>query len=303
MTDLSGRRMALAVDATPAVGAGHAMRVGTLAAAWLGLGGEVVAVGDVDLEFVRTRYAGLGIGLAPVGNPVCDVLVVDRYDVGQRSRMATSPGAVVRLLVDDLFAKVPAGYDAVWNPNPYASAESYPTFDGLVLGGATMVPIREDLPPWQQRLDGNVVVTFGGGRPSDVVIGAVGLLIQLMPRDRFAVAGDWAPAGCRRVEPEHLWREAAAAKCLVSAAGGTLWEAAATGIPMVAVAIVENQMHAYRWARNVGIPGANAMLIDGESLAHQLRALIPAAMIAPALTNGAGRVATELARLVLGRSS
>ena len=76
-------------------------------------------------------------------------------------------------------------------------------------------------------------------------------------------------------------------------------EAAAAGVPMVVVAIADNQRMGYRWARDSGVPGANAMVIDDECLAHQLRALIPAAMVAPMLENGAGRVAAELASLVL----
>ena len=87
---------------------------------------------------------------------------------------------------------------------------------------------------------------------------------------------------------------------MVTAAGATAWEGAMVGIPMVVVAIAENQRLNYRWARNCGLPGANALLVDAEFLAHQLRALIPAAMIAPPLTNGAGRVANELARLLSG---
>ncbi len=298
MTDLRGRRMVLAVDATPRIGAGHAMRAATLAASWRALGGDVVAVGTVELPFVRRRYDDIGIRMVAQSDPLGEVLVVDRYDVADRTRLAGTAGAV-KVLVYDVFGVIPAGYDVVWNPNPYASAASYPTFGGVVLAGVEVAAIRDDLPPWRRELEGDVVVSLGGGRPTDSIVAAVALLLQLMPEERFAIAGDWAPSGARVIAPGRLWDEVAAGKCLVTAAGGTLLEGAAVAVPMVVVALADNQGLAYRWARNAGVPGANAMMIDGEFLAHQLRALIPAAMIAPPLVNGAGRVAEALAQLVL----
>ena len=299
MTDVTGRRMVLAVDATAAVGAGHAMRTAALAAGWRGLGGEVVAMGRIDLPFVARRYEDLGIPIDPCADPTCDVLVVDRYDPDAREAMAAGPFAPLKVLVDDLAEAVPAGFDVVWNPNPYASVELYSSFGGRILAGSQFVALRDDLPKWRKRLDGDVIVTLGGGRPRQTMINALALLFKLMPAERFAVTGDWAPPGARQVDPDHLWAEAIEAKCLVTAAGGTTWEAAAVGVPMVVVVVAENQRLVYRWARDCGVPGVNALGLDRDHLAHQLRALIPAAMIAPPLVNGAGRVARELARLLV----
>lgn len=298
MREMTGRRMVLAVDATVAVGAGHAMRVLTLAAAWRALGGDAVAVGRIDLPFVARRFQDLGVAVQPGTAPVGDVLVVDRYDAEHRRMLGAGNGSGLKVLVDDLADDVPAGYDLVWNPNPYASAAHYPGFGGRVLAGSAFVAIREGLPKWQKKLDGDVVVTLGGGVPDRAMIRSFGLLAELMPAERIAIAGHWAPAGCRAVSPDQLWVEAGAGKCLVTAAGGTAWEAAAVGVPIVVVAIADNQRLAFQWARASGVPGADAQSINSEGLAHQLRALIPAAMIAPALANGAGRVAAELARLV-----
>ena len=298
MIDVAGRRMVLAVDATVAVGAGHAMRVLTLASAWRNLGGEAVAVGRIDLPFVARRYQDLGVTVQPGGDPTGDVLVVDRYDAVHRRTLGADNGSPFKVLVGDLPEAVPTGYDLVWNPNPYGSAALYPGFSGQVLAGAGFIAIREGLPKWQKRLDGDVIVTLGGGVPDQAMIRSFALLARLMPAERIAIAGHWAPPGCRAVSPDRLWAEAEAGKCLVTAAGGTAWEAAAVGIPMVVVAIADNQRLAFQWARSSGVPGADAQSVSGESLAHQLRALIPAAMIAPALANGAGRVAAELARLV-----
>ena len=298
MMDMTGRRMVLAVDATGAVGAGHAMRVAALATGWRGLGGTAVAVGRIELPFVLHHYRSLGIPVEPRADPAGDVLVVDRYDPVERQAMAVGPFDGIKVLVDDLAESVPAGYDVVWNPNPYASAGFYPLFGGRVLAGRDVIALREDLPKWRKRLDGDVVVTLGGGRPGQSLISAFETLVELMPAERFAVIGDWAPSGARQVSPDRLWAEATEGKCLVTAAGGTTYEAAAVGVPMVVIAVAENQRLVYGWARQCGVPGANSLAVDGESLAQQLRALIPASMIAPPLQNGAGRVALELARLL-----
>lgn len=298
MMDMTGRRMVLAVDAVPAVGAGHAIRVAALATAWRALGGTAVAIGRVELPFVLRHYQDLGIAVEPSADPACDLLVVDRYDAVERDSLATVQFAKIKVLVDDLGGPVPGGYHVVWNPNPYASGALYPSFGGRVLAGTDVLALRDDLPRWRKRLDGNVVVTLGGGRPGQALIGAFALLTQLMPAERFAIAGDWAPPGTLEVPPDQLWATAIDAKCLVTAAGSTIWEAAAVGVPIVVIAIAENQRSVYRWARNHGVPGADGLSVQGDVLAHQLRALIPAAMIAPPLENGAGRVAEELARLV-----
>lgn len=300
MTEVTGRRMVLAVDATAAVGAGHAMRVAALATGWRGFGGEVVAVGRIELPFVVRHYQDLGIPVEPRADPACDVLVVDRYGAADRQAMAAGRFALVKVLVDDVGESVPGGYDVIWNPNPYASAGLYPSFGGPVLCGPDFIALREDLPRWRKRLDGDVVVTLGGGRPGQSMIRAFEALVELMPAERFAVIGDWAPSGARQVSPDRLWAEATEGKCLVTAAGGTTYEAAAVGVPMVVIAVAENQRLVYGWARQCGVPGANSLAVDGESLAQQLRALIPAAMIAPPLQNGAGQVALELARLLTG---
>ena len=299
MMDMTGRRMVLAVDAVPAVGAGHAMRVAALATAWRALGGDAVAIGRVELPFVLRHYQDLGIAVEPGADPASDLVVVDRYDSVERHSLAAVQFAKIKVLVDDLGGSVPVGYHVVWNPNPYASAALYPSFGGRVLAGTDVLALRNDLPRWRKRLDGDVVVTLGGGRPGQALKGAFALLTQLMPAERFAIAGDWAPPGTRLVPPDRLWAEAIDAKCLVTAAGSTIWEAAAVGVPMVVVAIAENQRLGYRWARDHGVPGADALSVEGDFLAHQLRALIPAAMIAPPLENGAGRVAEELGRLVM----
>ena len=300
MTEATGLRMVLRADATSAIGAGHAMRLATLGAAWRAAGGEPVAIGEHSIPFVAAHYRDLDIKVASGEEPIGDIVVVDSYDPGIRFRHAQPAGPALRVLLDDTGGLVPPGFDVVWNPNPYGGAEHYPGFAGFVVSGPDHVAVRPDVPPWCRQND-EVVVSVGGGEPRSTVWDAFEGLLHLLPNEPVAMAGPVAPRGWRHIEPTRFWAEASRAKMLVTAAGGTLWEAAAAGIPVVVLQIADNQRFGYRWARDAGVPGINALLVDGDFMAHQLRALIGAARPLPRLTNGAGRVAAALARLASAR--
>jgi spore coat polysaccharide biosynthesis predicted glycosyltransferase SpsG len=296
MTWAKGLVLACRADATPAIGAGHAMRLSVLATAWLAGGGDVTWYGEVTIPFVQRRLGDLGIhpreeeldhGVA--------VFVIDSYDATVRYTKGFA-NAAVRVLVDDLGGDVPPGYDVVWNPNAYGRAALYPGFSGAVLSGPEAVAIRDGLPPWQLRRDAETVVTIGGGDPPASVQDALTQLSELVTGQRFAIAGNWSPPGWRLVPPDDLWASASEARLIVTAAGTTVWEAASVQVPVILLQTADNQRFVYRWGRDAGVPGLNTLLIDAEFLAHQLRALLPAARPLPPLTNGAPAVAMRLGR-------
>ncbi|MGE0441738.1 MAG: hypothetical protein AB7L66_06110 [Gemmatimonadales bacterium] len=291
------RSLVLVTEATPRVGAGHAMRLATLGAAWAGLG-PVRALGPIDLPFVRDRFARLNI---PLGGPPPgpgEIVVVDSYDPSTRFRWSHAPAPALRVLVDDHGGvSVPLDYDCVWNPNAYADRSIYPSFSGTVLAGREYLAIREDLPRWEARPDGDIFVSLGGGQPSPTVAAAFGLLDEFNLPVRFAYSGDWGPTGWRQVAPHRFWTEAAGARHLITAAGITVWEAAVVGIPVVLLMTADNQRDTYRWCRDAGVPGTNTLLADAEFLAHQLAALIAVAGRLPAVQSGTGRVVEILTRL------
>ncbi len=286
----------LRADANSSIGAGHAMRLATLGAAWRASGGTVQGVGTLDLEFVIARYREAGIALSDRPSGGDAIMVVDSYDPEVRFGALRVAGAVLRVLVDDLGGTVPNGYDAVWNPSPYGEAGLYPGFTGPLLSGPEHLAVREGLPRWVGPSD-EVLVSLGGSEPSAQIKAAFDQLAALASDTRFAITGPWGPAGWRRIAPGRLWAEVARAKALVMAAGSTVWEAAAVGIPVVLLETAANQRLNYRWARDAGVPGLKTSLVDGEFLAHQLRALIPAARPLPRVTGGAGQVVAALAQL------
>lgn len=276
------------------------MRLATLGLAWREAGGDAVAIGEHEIPFVAAHYRDLGIEVASGTEAQGDVVVVDSYDPGIRFRHAQPAGPELRVLLDDVGGLVPPGFDVVWNPNPYGGAEHYPGFAGCVVSGPDHLAVRPDLPMWS-RQNNEVVVSVGGGEPQTTVWEAFEGLPLLLPNERMAMTGRVVPRGWRQIEPACFWAEASHAKMLVTAAGGTMWEAAAAGIPVVVLQIADNQRFGYRWARDAGVPGINALLVDGDFMAHQLRALIGAARPLPRLTNGAGRVAAVLAQLASSR--
>lgn len=286
--------LVLRVDAGAEIGAGHAMRLLALAEAWRARGGSVRLVGTIGIEFVADRAATIGI--APESGPLTsgDVLIVDTNDPAERHRAAREGGFGTRVLVDDLGGPVPAGYDVVWNPNPYGIAALYPDFAGRVLTGPGVVPLRTELPSWAGPGDGSTVLSMGGGTPTRGVIDALHRLARLLPRERFQVAGRWGPRRWPTVDPGGLWSAASRASRLVTAAGTTTWEAAAVGVPVVLVQLADNQRLVFRWARDCGVPGVDATVLDGEKLARQLSRLLPLARPLPPLTGGAGQVVAEL---------
>lgn len=251
-------------------------------------------VGTIGIEFVADRAARIGI--APESGPLTsgDVLIVDTNDPAERHRAAGEGSFGTRVLVDDLGGPVPTGYDVVWNPNPYGTATLYPDFEGRVLTGPGVVPLRTELPSWAPPGNGSTVLSMGGGTPTGGVIDAMHRLARLLPRERFQVAGRWGPRRWPTVDPGGLWSAASRASRLVTAAGTTTWEAAAVGVPVVLVQLADNQRLVFRWARDCGVPGVDATVLDGEKLARQLRRLLPLARPLPPLVDGAGQVVAEL---------
>lgn len=290
-------RLVLRADADPDRGAGHAMRLATLGAAWRRAGGEVVFAGRVSLPFVEAQLERLAIPLVSRGELEGDVLVVDSYDDAVRLAARVVTGVRARVLVDDLGEVDPGGYDAIWNPNPFGHADLYPGFRGRVVTGPAAVPVRPDLPARGEPIPNSVLVTLGGGRPPAGVRAAIRKLARRLPDLDFAMAGEWSPPDWRRIERSSLWEVAARSERVVLAAGTSTWEAAAMGLPLVLVKIADNQRLVFRWARDAGVPGVDASMVDPDYLAEHLEELLPVARPLPTIRSGADHVARSLLAL------
>jgi hypothetical protein len=278
------------------------MRCARLAQVWMKAGwGQACIQGEVTIPFVRERVRGLGIPSSAEPSSA-EVLVVDCYDPAERERLARGNGALLRVLVDDLGEPCPAGYDVVWNPNACGSATLYPAFKGPVLTGARAVPLEEDGPTWRGGAQPRVAVVLGGGDTRTALAQAAVSLPRVAPQYRFAGAGAWVPPHWERIDQARFWQDIASCGCLVTASGRTVWEAAAVGIPVVALVVAENQRRIGAWVREAGAPCIEATgRDDSPALTQEILGAIPLARSLPRLSDGSADVATRLATLALER--
>jgi hypothetical protein len=286
--------LAIVTDATPATGAGHAMRCAVLAEAWRHAGGGTVILrGTVTIPFVQARFAAAGVAVAG-GEAMADVVMCDHNDPGVRAGAGMLPGRL-RVLVDDLGGAVPAGFEVVWNPNAYDASRDYPGFAGEVLSGEASVPLRRGIAEWRG----------GGSGTSGAFLGASAAGRQLL--DALAGAAGkgsaWCappptPPGWGVVDPMVPWDALSGCDRVVLSVGSATWEAGVAGVPVVLACIADNQRRIFEWGLGQGVPGVNVMGTGVEAGAAALLDALPRARALPRLRDGSGEVARRLLRLL-----
>jgi UDP-2,4-diacetamido-2,4,6-trideoxy-beta-L-altropyranose hydrolase len=286
--------------ATPAVGSGHAMRCLNFADAWARVGsGPVVLAGTITIPFVRERARALGVALVLEGScPGGDILLVDTYDERARRSGAVDGSFVLRVLVDDLGETIPPGYDVVWNPNAYADRSSYPGFQGAVMAGVDVVPVRPDLPSWEGQHATAVGIALGGGRLPVVLRDALERLAERLAGWELAGLGASLPEGWHQLSQSGPWAELARCNRLAIGGGVTMWEAACVGVPVVVVQSAENQRRSVEWAAAHDVPTMDLRQAqNAEELADELAAGLHVARPLPRIQPGVERAARVLVGL------
>jgi hypothetical protein len=290
-------------DATPKTGAGHVMRCAILAETWRASRlGKVTFAGDISIDFVLTRVADVGAGVASsmprLQRP--SIVLCDSYDEAVRTSVANLDEALAKGLVDDIgFATVEDRFDVVWNPNAYDAKRLYPALRGRILDGTAHVPIRGDLPRWRGPSARGVAALLGGGENA-MRFGAVMTRLEAcLPDTTFAGVGSWLPAGWRPLPRSNPWSQIVRHDSVIVAAGATTWEAAAVGIPVVLARTADNQNLVIEWGRQHDVPVVD-LLDDGataEMIAARLAAALKQARPLPAMEDGSPRVRDVLTEL------
>jgi hypothetical protein len=286
-------------DATAETGAGHVMRCASLAAAWTAATGSAgIFVGRIEIPFVLRQLAQVGALLESSEFSATDgaLVVVDSYDAGTRASWARAPGAVLRVLIDDVGAEVPDGFNVVLNPNPYATEALYPSFAGELLAGGGAVLLREGLPAAKTGVGTGVLL--GGGGPSRVLLSALERLSETAALGPWAAVGEWAPAGWRTVPSDGPWGDLSSRARLLVAAGSATWESASVGVPVALVEVADNQRLVADWARQQGTPVVRvADYTCAATLTDALRNALVHARKMPVLKSGSQSVVTRLIAL------
>lgn len=273
------------------------MRCLTLAERWLELGGRAECWGNVDLRFAQRRADALGVPIVDKSPGKASVLLVDVYDEAARLSLAGAGAATQRVLVDDLGHYVPTGYDAVWNPNAYGHADLYRAFGGEIIAGADCVPIRRGLPRWLG--NGAGAVSFGGGELPAPLRAAISQLPAVLEMPHGWGVGESAPPGWSRANEDDTWSDLHHAAWVITAAGSTLWEAAAVGIPVVVVVFADNQALVGTWAIAKGVPVIDVRdRADSSRIAADMARKVSEAQALPRLESGADVVARRLWQLL-----
>jgi hypothetical protein len=282
--------LAIKVDATDEIGAGHAMRCATLAQAWIEEGyGEAVFCGDIEIPFVRDRFLQIGLQQVPAITGVRNgVLVVDSYSPETRYETLRQRSAKIAVIVDDVGGPV-EGYDVVWNPNAYRADDLYVGFSGRLITQA--VPVRPGLPRWRP-VSTSVGVTLGATRPREEIVAAIDKWASSTGRDVRASPAKWLPKGWTTTASGPVWDELAGCSMLIGNAGTTIWEAAAIGIPTCVMVTAENQLRTGQWAAAHGGTVIDALKATESELICALAR--SAAVPLPSVENAAPRVCALL---------
>lgn len=263
---IAGRLLLARADASPSVGFGHVTRVGALLDAWVEAGGRACLVGRGASGAIRERLVASGIELCDGDNLEFErrfadaaALVIDGYafaEAEQRRWAAQKP----LLAIDDLAAH-PQHADLVVNQILDFPGERYVTEPRTrLLLGTPYVLLRRE---FRRSLDASapspeprVVLTFGGSDPARLSARMATALVERRPGRIQVVAGTGIDADVRaeleqlasahasvelHVDVREMAALLAGAALCVSAAGTTVWEAMALGVPVVTVAVADNQ--------------------------------------------------------------
>ncbi len=268
--------IAVRVDASSAMGLGHAARSTTLAAALADLGAEVEVIGSglptemTDRPTERLRTIAIDSSTC-VEDANCistrrpDLAVVDGYHFPGSFFDALAADEIPYAVVDDNGDTPARNPLAVVNSNPHATGALYrhlPEKVNLLLGldyalvRAEFEVLAAKPPP---RKDGVVFVAMGGSDPAGLTVPITRAVAAVGRHVRVALGPSMAGRAAVVAElgglddvvvtrPDDYEIELATCELAVLAAGSSLWEAAVVRTPVVAVIVADNQAASARAA-------------------------------------------------------
>lgn len=264
---VAGKRLLGRADAGGTIGYGHVGRLAALLDAWIELGGHATLVGRGIIGAMRERLLAVGVSVVDGDDArfeahidEADALAVDGYAFG-REHQARWQARRPLLAIDDLAAHEQLA-DLVVNQILEFDASRYQTagHTRLLIGHPYVLLRREFRGGCASTIESEsrVIVSFGGTDPTGLTGPLVrALLARLEPMPRLQViVGSGVSAvphaqlealaeQHERVELHVDVRDMSALLCgaslCVSAAGTTVWEAMACGVPVAIIGVADNQ--------------------------------------------------------------
>ncbi len=325
-------------DASPAMGAGHAMRSGALAGALAEADWRTVcATREETIETVPgalepfdevlrlgTNEAGEIDEIAAMMTRPCEAAVLDHYERDRTFGRACRRLASCVIVIED---RPEAVHDCDILVNPATEAGARGCTTQVVLGGpryALLRPEFRDARAGSHGDDGSILVLCGytdEGNVAERIVesldGAAGVeTVHVVMgsanahRDRVRDRLRHAVQPARlHVDPPHLVDLMSRAALAVTAAGSTCWELACLGVPMITVVTARNQVQVDRTLREAAASVSVGEVDDTFDV--RLRETVAALMIDDARRRrmaAAGRTlvdgdgATRVARAVHARA-
>lgn len=274
-------------DAGEAAGSGHVMRSLALAHAVAARGAAVTLMApDVPAAVEAAASAGVAfVGLRGGAEPIgaasaaaSEWTVVDGYGFDAPYRAAIRAAGSRVAAIDDDGRCATEALDAVLNQNPSAWRIPYrlPPDSRVLLGTrfALLAPAFAALPPPGDVAPSarRLLVTFGGSDPSRLTPAALDALDRAPAeafdttvvvgagnsrRDEIGARVDAMARGGRAIRtvsatPAAMARLMSRADMAIAAAGTTLWELAAAGVPALVVTVAANQVAPAKAAETIG---------------------------------------------------
>jgi spore coat polysaccharide biosynthesis predicted glycosyltransferase SpsG/RimJ/RimL family protein N-acetyltransferase len=269
-----------------------------LALAWKAAGGAAAVSSDCSAEHAaRLKAAGLDVRPGAQDAPAPGGwLAIDGYQFGP-DYLDVAKARSRTIVMDDYGNRPRLPADIVLNSNAGSDDFPYAPTDTLVLAGPRYALLRSEFagePPPRRRADRpKVLVTLGGADPDNTTAVVLKALAPLKSRiDVIAVIGPDNPheatlkslAGDLRRNVKDLRALMLDCDAAVVAGGVTSLECAATGLPMVVLALTENQE---RQSSALGAAGA-AINLAYDRDPTRIAAATLAALATPAM-GAAGR--------------
>jgi spore coat polysaccharide biosynthesis predicted glycosyltransferase SpsG/ribosomal protein S18 acetylase RimI-like enzyme len=306
-------RAAIVAEGSDRIGGGHQVRAAALAGALEAAGDEPLLLGrDLPGSTHGWAWAGLPSRLLPADAPTealleaareADVAVLDHYafeGAALRQLSTHLPVAVV----DDVPGRDLVGAALVTNGAPGVVAADYP--DVPAATGAAWALLRPEFveAPPAESPDGPLLVASGANDAAGLLPAILATLTSA--GERVVLVGPppagSLPAGVEslgRLDAAELVRAMGAARAAVVSASTIALEAAACGLPLVAIRTAANQT---RLAR--GLAALGAEVVEPDAL-DDLPAAVARALARGALSGvdgcGARRTAERLRDMAAGR--
>ena len=273
----------LRADASDLIGVGHVMRSLALGEALLDAGFEVV-LATVDLptgmreEAHKCGITVVDLQCVPFGSDDAlatfllngAVLVIDGYKFEREFFSELENRATNFVVIDDNVETMALAPSVVINQNPHATPELYAHLSGepqLLLGlqyALLRREVREAAKQTKSTIAGKVFVAMGGSDflklTSPIVDGLKDLDIEICvaigptngQRQQIEETVKSIPRA-RVIRQADYITELASSSLAILAAGSSLWEAAALGVPSIGLIVADNQIGASVGAERCGI--------------------------------------------------